>query len=74
MVVHIRKIVRILSPSIPCISLAKFLALHPLSHASDVANILLFSKYTGPRTKEIIIEIPTEDPEFAGGSDGSMSP
>jgi len=27
-------------------------------------------KYTGPRTKEIIIEIPTDDPEFMG----SLSP
>jgi hypothetical protein len=23
-----------------------------------------FSKYTGPRTKEIVIEIPTDDPDL----------
>ncbi|QDS71763.1 hypothetical protein FKW77_009138 [Venturia effusa] len=31
-------------------------------------------KYTGPRTKEIIIEIPAEDPEFIGSMSPAQSP
>jgi hypothetical protein len=29
-----------------------------------LSKLKLCSKYTGPRTKEIIIEIPTDDPDF----------
>lgn len=32
------------------------------------------STYTGPRTKEILIEIPTDDPEFMGSLSPPQSP